>query len=101
MKPVQLILFPFAVLYDVVTRIRNKLYDLELKPSATFDLPVISVGNIRVGGTGKTPMIEHLIRLLSPRYKVAVLSRGYMRKSSGFRVATAGDNSTTIGDEPF
>jgi tetraacyldisaccharide 4'-kinase len=96
-----LVLYPFAILYDLVTAVRNRLYDLKLKPSAQFDLPVISVGNLAVGGTGKTPMIEHMIRLLSPEHLVATLSRGYKRSTTGFRIAEEKDSALTIGDEPF
>lgn len=95
------LLFPFAVLWNVITGIRNRLYDLGFKPSVTFDVPVISVGNLAVGGTGKTPLVEHLIRLLRPQYRVATLSRGYGRKTKGFRMARLGDDASTLGDEPF
>ncbi|MBT1702564.1 tetraacyldisaccharide 4'-kinase [Chryseosolibacter indicus] len=95
------LLFPFAVLFDLVTSIRNSLYERGYKPSASFDLPVISVGNLAVGGTGKTPMIEYLIRLLSKHYKIATLSRGYGRETSGIRIAANTDSASTIGDEPF
>lgn len=101
MKAATAILFPFAVLYDVVTSVRNRLYDLALRPSASFEIPVISVGNLTVGGTGKTPMVEHLIRLLSNSYRVATLSRGYKRRSKGFRIASGKDSAETLGDEPF
>src|SRR5436189_6487812 len=77
----KILLFPFSVLYDVVTRLRNHLYDRGLKPSVGFDLPVISIGNLSVGGTGKTPMTEYLIRLLSSEYEVGTLSRGYGRST--------------------
>ena len=93
MMVLRVLLFPFAVLYDLVTSIRNQLYDLGLKPSASFDVPVISVGNLAVGGTGKTPLVEHLIRLLHKDYRVATLSRGYGRKTKGFRIAQSADNA--------
>lgn len=101
MKAATALLFPFAVLYDAITSVRNRLYDLSLRPSASFDLPVISVGNLSVGGTGKTPMVEHLIRLLSNSYRVATLSRGYKRTTKGFRIAGPNDSAGTLGDEPF
>lgn len=101
MKIYQLPLYPFAVLYDAVTSVRNRMYDLSLKPSVSFDLPVISVGNLSVGGTGKTPMIEHLIRRLSGDRKIATLSRGYKRTTKGFRMAGPNDSPATLGDEPF
>ncbi len=97
----RILLFPFAVLYDAVTGFRNRLYDLKLKPSVSFDIPVICVGNLSVGGTGKTPVIEYLIRLLNKKHSIAVLSRGYKRKTNGFRMATQEDNASTLGDEPF
>lgn len=97
----RVLLFPFAVLYRIVTGIRNQLYELNIKPTAYFDLPVIGVGNLAVGGTGKTPMIEHLVRLLGDDYKIATLSRGYGRGTKGFRMATMTDHAGTVGDEPF
>lgn len=101
MKVIRFLLFPLAVLYDAITSVRNQLYDLGLKPSARFDIPLISVGNLAVGGTGKTPMIEHLVRLLRNSYNVATLSRGYGRVTKGFRLADEKDNAATIGDEPY
>lgn len=95
------ILFPFAVLYGFITSIRNFLYDKGIFKSAEFDLPIIVVGNLSVGGTGKTPQIEYLIRLLSDKYKVATLSRGYKRKSEGFILANENSNAEILGDEPF
>ncbi len=77
------------------------MYDSGNKASMDFDRFVISVGNLTVGGTGKTPFVELLIRALAPKYRVAVLSRGYKRKTKGFRLADAGDNAATLGDEPF
>ncbi len=95
------LLFPIALLYDGITRLRNHLYNIGYKRSFVFDLPVISVGNLSVGGTGKTPMVEYLIRLCKANYHVAVLSRGYGRKTRGFRLAGHADHSATIGDEPY
>ncbi len=95
------ILFPFAIIYGVITSLRNFLYDTGVFKSYSFDLPVIVVGNLSVGGTGKTPQIEYLIRLLSEKYKIATLSRGYKRKSKGFILADANVNASIIGDEPF
>jgi tetraacyldisaccharide 4'-kinase len=101
MKVLTPLLFPFSVLYGLITQTRNQLYDLGIKPAASFDIPVISVGNLSVGGTGKTPMIEYLIRLLSDDFRVATLSRGYGRKTRGVRIAKDSDGAGTIGDEPF
>lgn len=95
------ILFPFAILYGLITAIRNFLFDKGILKSYSFDLPIIAVGNLSVGGTGKTPQIEYLIRLLSNDYKIATLSRGYKRKSEGFVLADANVNSEILGDEPF
>src|SRR5688572_28294805 len=97
----RIVLYPFSLLYNIVTAIRNKLYDLGLKPSVEFDVPVINVGNLTVGGTGKTPLIEHLIRLLGQQYVLATLSRRYGRETKGFRIADANDNASTVGDEPL
>lgn len=95
------IVFPFAVLYGWITQFRNFLFDKGILKSCRFSIPVIAVGNLSVGGTGKTPQIEYLIRLLSPQYKIATLSRGYKRKSEGFILADANANATLLGDEPF
>jgi len=95
------ILFPVAFVYWIVTWMRNYFYDKQIFKSKSFDLPIIAVGNLSVGGTGKTPQIEYLIRLLQDNFKVATLSRGYKRETNGFVLA---NNSTTvkeIGDEPF
>lgn len=95
------ILFPLAFLYWLITYIRNWLYDKGIFKSHSFTIPIIAVGNLSVGGTGKTPQIEYLIRLLSDKYKVAVLSRGYKRASEGFVLADENATASSIGDEPF
>jgi tetraacyldisaccharide 4'-kinase len=95
------ILFPFAILYGFITGIRNFLFDKGILKSYSFQLPVIVVGNLSVGGTGKTPQIEYLIRLLSERFSLATLSRGYKRKSEGFILANTNATAATLGDEPF
>ena len=95
------ILFPFAILYGLITSIRNFLFDKGILKSYSFDLPIIAVGNLSVGGTGKTPQIEYLIRLLSNQYSLATLSRGYKRKSTGFVLANETSNAEILGDEPF
>ncbi|MFT4062644.1 MAG: tetraacyldisaccharide 4'-kinase [Edaphocola sp.] len=101
MKKLRLLLWPFAVLYDGIMRLRNFLYDKKILRSARFHLPVICVGNLSVGGTGKTPQTEYLIRLLQPDYKVGVLSRGYKRKTKGFVMAGENATAAAIGDEPM
>ncbi len=101
MSFLKVLLWPFTILYNLVTRVRNYLFDIGQKPSFKFDSVVISVGNLNVGGSGKTPMVEYLVRLLGTRYKVAILSRGFGRKTHGFRIASDDDNATTLGDEPY
>lgn len=95
------LLYPFSVLYGMVVSLRNKLYDKRIWHSASFSLPVICVGNLSVGGTGKTPMIEYLVALLQRQYKVATLSRGYKRKTKGFSLADEHSTAVDIGDEPM
>ena len=97
----RLLLFPLSILYNLGSRLRNHLYHIGIKPSVQFDLPVIAVGNLNVGGSGKTPMVEYLVRLLSPRYQLATLSRGYGRMTHGFGMADESASAATLGDEPF
>lgn len=95
------LLYPFMWAYAIAIRLRNFFYDRGWRKSFEFDFPVINVGNLSVGGTGKTPHIEYLIRLyLKHNRQPAVLSKGYGRKTSGYRMASATDNAKTIGDEP-
>ena len=94
-------LLPLSWLYGGVVKLRNFCFDVGLLKSRDFHVPVIAVGNITVGGTGKTPHVEYLIRLLREKYRVAVLSRGYKRKTSGFLLADANTTARDIGDEPF
>ncbi len=101
MNVLRKLLFPVALLYWIVTFIRNLLYDVGVFKSETFEIPIIAVGNLSVGGTGKSPQIEYLIRLLSENYKVATLSRGYKRSTTGFVLADYTANAKTLGDEPF
>lgn len=98
---IRYLLFPFSILYGCITSIRNFLFDKGILKSYSFDIPVIAVGNLSVGGTGKTPQIEYLIRLLSDNYKIATLSRGYKRKSKGFILADETTTAAFLGDEPF
>lgn len=99
-KYLRLLLFPFALLYGLVVMLRNKLYDWNIFRSVQFELPVICIGNVVVGGAGKTPTTEYLVRLLAD-YKVAILSRGYGRKTKGFLLADSNATAETIGDEPM
>lgn len=101
MKLLRKILYPFSILYGEVTAARNKMYDRQLLKSTHFQIPTIVVGNLSVGGTGKSPQIEYLIRLLQNDYKVAVLSRGYKRQSKGFLIADESASAKSIGDEPM
>jgi tetraacyldisaccharide 4'-kinase len=94
-------LLPFSRLYGWGVEIRNKLFDRKIFPNEAFPLPVISIGNLAVGGTGKTPHTEYLIRLLSKKYRIAVLSRGYRRKSKGFILAGEDASAQKLGDEPY
>ena len=94
------LLYPFSLLYGLLTFLRNKLFDWGIKPQKSYRIPVISVGNITVGGTGKTPFVEFLIRSMSNRYKIAVLSRGYKRRSKGVIIAIENTSYKMIGDEP-
>ena len=94
-------LLPFSWIYGLVVWLRNQLFDIGVLKSKAYDIPIISVGNITVGGSGKTPHVEYLVRLLKKHAKVAVLSRGYKRKSKGFVLADDSSDATDIGDEPY
>jgi tetraacyldisaccharide 4'-kinase len=96
-----ILLYPISLIYGAVTGIRNLMYDSGILPRHEFNIPVICVGNITVGGTGKTPHTEYLVDLLCKKFRVATLSRGYLRKSKGFRIASPSDDIDKIGDEPF
>lgn len=101
MKIKKILLFPFAIIYGLLTSIRNLLYDWKFLKSTRVNVHTICVGNLAVGGTGKTPHVEYLINLLKDEFKLAVLSRGYKRKTSGFTLATDISTATDIGDEPL
>ncbi len=94
-------LIPLAWLYGLGVWIRNKLFDWGVLPSESFPVPVISVGNLSAGGAGKTPHVEYLVETLKNRYSIAVLSRGYKRKTQGFILADENATASTIGDEPL
>ncbi len=95
------ILLPFSWIYGCGVRFRNFLFDVGILKSRSFKIPVISVGNITVGGTGKTPHVEYLIRLLQDSMNIAILSRGYKRKTKGFLIADKNSTVNDIGDEPY
>ena len=100
MKLPPLISVPLSWLYGMVVHIRHKLFDLKILRSEEFDIPVVCVGNLTVGGTGKTPVAELLIERFSEHYRVGVLSRGYRRRTKGFVLSTPASSARTIGDEP-
>lgn len=101
MKWFRFLLFPFALVYHCITKTRNIFFDFGIFNQKSFSIPVIIVGNLSVGGTGKTPQIEYLIRLLKKQCKIAVLSRGYKRKSKGFIRVSKNDSADKVGDEPL
>ena len=95
------LLLPISLLYHIVLAIRHKLYDWHILKSTRFEYPIIGVGNLNLGGTGKTPTVEYLIGLLKDKYRIATLSRGYGRKTKGFQYADYQSTYETIGDEPL
>jgi tetraacyldisaccharide 4'-kinase len=97
----RILLFPITIIYWMVTALRNHLFDINYSRSFQFEPHVINIGNLSVGGSGKTPTVEYLIRLLKDKYVLATLSRGYRRTTKGFRLADQNDNYLSIGDEPF
>ncbi len=101
MNILRIIVFPFSLIYGLIMVFRNKMFDWGILPSDTFNVPVIIVGNISTGGTGKTPHTEYLIEMLYNKYNVAVLSRGYKRNTKGYIEAKPQSNVSDIGDEPF
>lgn len=96
-----ILLYPVSLIYGLITGFRNFLYNSGILGSAVFPIPIICVGNITVGGTGKTPHTEYLVELLARNFKVATLSRGYKRKTRDFRIASALTTVSEIGDEPI
>lgn len=101
MQYLRLLLLPFSWLYGVIIRLRNLAYDTGIFSSRSFNIPVISIGNLAAGGAGKSPMAEFIIRLLKDRYRLAVLSRGYGRNTKGYRLVNATDAAIEAGDEPL
>jgi len=101
MKFLKLLFFPLSLIYGAIGTIRNTLYAFGFLKSSKFDLPIISIGNLSMGGTGKTPHTEYLINLLKNNTNVATLSRGYLRKTTGFYLADENSSFVDIGDEPF
>lgn len=101
LRSFRILLLPFSLLYGLVIIIRNFLYNKKIFHVASFNLPIICVGNLSLGGTGKSPMVEYLLQLLHDKYKTASLSRGYKRKTKGYALANAQANALDIGDEPM
>ncbi len=101
LKSFRVLLLPIAVIYGFIIFIRNRLFDNNYLKSAEFNFPLICVGNLAVGGTGKSPMVEYLINLLKPRFKVGTLSRGYKRRTKGYALANTSTTALEIGDEPM
>ncbi|MGZ3952223.1 MAG: tetraacyldisaccharide 4'-kinase, partial [Flavisolibacter sp.] len=101
MKSFRVLLLPFAILFWLAVVVRNWLYDKRIIKSISFGLPLICVGNLSVGGTGKSPMVEYLVKHLKSRFKVATLSRGYKRKTKGYALAANESTAIDIGDEPM
>ena len=101
MQVLRKLLFPISLVYGLIVFLRNRCYDLGILSSKSFTTRTICVGNLSVGGTGKTPMIELLVRSLHQKYQLAILSRGYKRKSNGFLLSTHNTSVEDLGDEPF
>jgi tetraacyldisaccharide 4'-kinase len=101
LKYIRLSLLPFSLLYGMIIRFRNFLFDIGKLQSHSFNVPIISVGNITVGGTGKTPLTEFIISLLKDNYHLALLSRGYKRKTKGVVLSNENSTAQDIGDEPM
>lgn len=101
LKYLNYLLYPFSLLYGLVMWVRNRLYDNGVLTAVEFDIPTIAAGNLSVGGTGKTPHVEYLIRLLKEDYRLATLSRGYNRRTKGYLLADAQSTAADIGDEPM
>ncbi len=101
LRPVRILLFPFSLLYGLAIWIRNIFFDKGWIGSSSFNLPLIGVGNLSAGGTGKSPMVEFILSRLKDQFKLAVLSRGYKRKTSGYALANGQSTALEIGDEPL
>ena len=101
LKSFRVLLLPFAVLYGGIVYLRNWMYNKQYLKSVGFNIPIICVGNLSLGGTGKSPMVEHILSILSDEYKIATLSRGYKRKTKGYALANHNTTALEIGDEPM
>ncbi|HYF31129.1 MAG TPA: tetraacyldisaccharide 4'-kinase [Chitinophagaceae bacterium] len=101
LRPIRMLLFPFSLIYALIIFLRNRLYDRHVFASTSFNMPLICVGNLSVGGTGKSPMVELMVKHLKGKYRIAVLSRGYKRKTKGYALANERSTALEIGDEPM
>ncbi|PZD76778.1 tetraacyldisaccharide 4'-kinase [Mesonia sp. K7] len=101
MQILRKLLFPLSLIYGIVTAIRNFLYDQNILKSYSYDLPVITIGNLSTGGTGKSPIVEFLVDFLKKGRQIATLSRGYGRKTKGYRIVNPNDLAKNVGDEPL
>ncbi|RYY22401.1 MAG: tetraacyldisaccharide 4'-kinase [Chitinophagaceae bacterium] len=100
-KPLRILLFPFSLIYGLIIWLRNRMYDKNIFRSTGFNKPLICVGNLSAGGTGKSPMVEYLVRLIIEKVPPAILSRGYKRRTKGYALANTGSTALEIGDEPM
>ena len=101
LKSFRVLLLPFALIYGWIVSLRNWMYDKKYLHSVHFNVPLICVGNLSMGGTGKSPMVEHLLSILTESYKIGTLSRGYKRKTKGYALADHLTTALEIGDEPM
>jgi tetraacyldisaccharide 4'-kinase len=101
LKSFRVLLLPLALIYGLIIFIRNRLFNKNYIKSSEFNFPLICIGNLSVGGTGKSPMVEYLIELLKPTFRIATLSRGYKRKTKGYVIANQSTTALEIGDEPM
>src|ERR1700755_804291 len=101
LKTIRVLLFPFSLIYFLVIFMRNRCYNTGLLKSTSFNLPLICIGNLVTGGTGKSPMTEYMVRELKSQFKIATLSRGYKRKTRGYALANQHSTALDIGDEPM
>ena len=101
LRSFRILLLPFAILYGLILRVRNFMYDQHWLRSTSFNLPIINVGNLSVGGTGKSPMVDYLVNMLKQQYRLGTISRGYKRRSEGYLLANDTTTAVEIGDEPM
>lgn len=101
LRSFRVLLFPLALVFGLILKVRNYLYDKNVLKSTEFNIPILNVGNLSVGGTGKSPMVDYLVSLLKNKYKVATLSRGYKRRTKGYILADENSSAVEIGDEPM